>query len=228
METKNCITCGKEFPKPYSYSQKSWVKMKYCSFACRRTGAWVDCKICGKKFSVIFVRKDKAKYCSYECTYKARIGKPNYSNPCKGQFKTTNCENCGKEVKIGLTRYNRTKHHFCSNKCAGLLMKQRTGSNHPRWTYGKYSEDKRLREQPAYQEWRKLVYKRDGWTCQDCGKKVRDIVAHHVFSFSEFPSLRYETDNGVTLCRPCHKIRHSEIGIKTRFQKQTMLQSIKL
>jgi 5-methylcytosine-specific restriction endonuclease McrA len=54
--------------------------------------------------------------------------------------------------------------------------------------------------------------------CEDCGSRD-DIVAHHVFSFSEFPSLRYDTDNGITLCRTCHKVRHSEVG----FKKQEVL-----
>lgn len=39
--------------------------------------------------------------------------------PAKGQRTgyTINCENCGKEIYQTKTRYNRAKHHFCSNKC---------------------------------------------------------------------------------------------------------------
>ena len=39
--------------------------------------------------------------------------------PAKGQRSghTCNCENCGKEIYQTNTRYNRAKHHFCSNKC---------------------------------------------------------------------------------------------------------------
>ena len=62
-----------------------------------------------------------------------------------------------------------------------------------------------------YKAWRKLVFKRDGYTCADCGKRGSYIQAHHIFRKSLFPHLALVVENGVTLCKECHlKIRHCE------------------
>ena len=57
---------------------------------------------------------------------------------------------------------------------------------------------------PLYKRWRKQVYKRDNNTCQICGSKKR-LEAHHIKRWSEFPQLRFDCNNGVTLCRACHR-----------------------
>ncbi len=59
-----------------------------------------------------------------------------------------------------------------------------------------------------YAEWRKAVYERDDYTCQECGKKEVYLNAHHIRPWSLFPDDRYEVDNGVTLCQKCHKKVH--------------------
>ena len=101
-----------------------------------------------------------------------------------------------------------------------------TGPKHHRWKGGISYINNRLRQSDEYNKWRKCVYKRDWWTCQHCGDKPRKIVAHHIRSFKDFPDLRYDVDNGITLCRKCHKLAHPEIGMKTRFKKQNDKQII--
>lgn len=59
-----------------------------------------------------------------------------------------------------------------------------------------------------YIKWRKDVIKRDNNTCQECGDK-ENLHAHHIKSFCEYPDLRTELDNGITLCKDCHKKVHS-------------------
>jgi len=80
------------------------------------------------------------------------------------------------------------------------------GERHGMWRGGITPLIRLLRATPEYKAWRLAVYERDHWTCQDCGKHCgrKDIVAHHIKSFKDYPELRYEVSNGITLCRKCH------------------------
>jgi len=82
------------------------------------------------------------------------------------------------------------------------------GEKHPNWKGGISLEYERLRHSLEYEIWRNEVYKRDYWTCRLCGYKGKQIVAHHIKLFSDFPELRFSVDNGITLCRNCHARIH--------------------
>ena len=60
---------------------------------------------------------------------------------------------------------------------------------------------------PIYKEFRLKVLKRDKYTCQMCKKKGRQarLNVHHIMKWSSAASLRYDIDNGITLCSGCHK-----------------------
>lgn len=60
-------------------------------------------------------------------------------------------------------------------------------------------------DDPAYKEWRKAVAKRDGYKCMwpNCGSK-RSLVFHHIKRWADYPNLRFEVTNGITLCRRHH------------------------
>lgn len=64
---------------------------------------------------------------------------------------------------------------------------------------------KRNYEDPVYKEWRISIYKRDRFMCQmpNCKCKTR-LQAHHIHRWSSASSLRYDINNGITLCRKCH------------------------
>ena len=57
---------------------------------------------------------------------------------------------------------------------------------------------------PFYNRWRKQVYTRDKHCCVLCSSKKR-LEAHHIKRWSDFPQLRFDPNNGVTLCRACHR-----------------------
>lgn len=63
----------------------------------------------------------------------------------------------------------------------------------------------------AYTDWRLSVFERDKYTCQRCKKRGGILNAHHIKSYKDFPNLRYELSNGVTLCETCHKNLHKEM-----------------
>lgn len=58
--------------------------------------------------------------------------------------------------------------------------------------------------------WSSLVKERDK-QCMECGN-VNDLHAHHIKSFKNHPELRYDVNNGITLCGHCHRLHHIEHG----------------
>jgi 5-methylcytosine-specific restriction endonuclease McrA len=65
---------------------------------------------------------------------------------------------------------------------------------------------KRNYDDPVYKRWRISVYKRDNFTCQMPGcKKKTTLQAHHIQKWANASMLRYDIDNGITLCKKCHK-----------------------
>lgn len=70
---------------------------------------------------------------------------------------------------------------------------------------------KSKREQtPQYVEWRNAVYARDQYKCVECGSKF-GMSAHHIKSWAEYPELRFDVANGVTLCEVCHADKHPHL-----------------
>lgn len=63
------------------------------------------------------------------------------------------------------------------------------------------------REDVSVRKWRNAVLARDG-SCRRCGT-TDALHAHHVASWKEYPELRVDISNGVTLCGPCHREHHS-------------------
>jgi hypothetical protein len=70
---------------------------------------------------------------------------------------------------------------------------------------GRMSVARRNYDDPAYREWRKKVYRRDKRRCRMPGCRSRfKIQAHHIKKWSEAAILRFDVDNGITLCKKCH------------------------
>lgn len=66
-------------------------------------------------------------------------------------------------------------------------------------------KDEAFKHSAAYIEWRHNVYARDGWACKICSHKGQDIEAHHIYPFRDYPELRVDVGNGITLCVACHR-----------------------
>jgi hypothetical protein len=143
--------------------------------------------------------------------------------PWQAKPKTTKvCPTCGSEFQV---RPCEMRVVHCSISCSkkgkpsgrlGMTASPETrekqrqaqlgkgGPTHWNWKHGK----RRDRNNAASIAWRNSVYKRDDYTCLNCGVRGGDVQAHHVTPFSESPELRYEVDNGVTLCIRCHQAVH--------------------
>lgn len=61
-------------------------------------------------------------------------------------------------------------------------------------------------------EWRDSIFERDNYTCQDCGSSGDEVLihAHHIKGWNEYPDLRLEISNGITLCSSCHARLHGK------------------
>ena len=66
------------------------------------------------------------------------------------------------------------------------------------------------RNMPEYIVWRDAVYRRDNRTCQAYGQRS-DLNAHHIKAWASHPELRFDVDNGQTLCASCHRTRHGHL-----------------
>ena len=73
------------------------------------------------------------------------------------------------------------------------------------WKGGITSINAKIRNSIEYRLWREAVYRRDNYTCQDCHKRGGRLNADHIKPFALYPELRFEIENGRTLCIPCHK-----------------------
>lgn len=110
--------------------------------------------------------------------------------------------------KMGETRKGRTspmkgKKHKESTK--ELMSKVRSGEKHYNWKGGISRGYKTGYYSKEYKKWRVAVFERDNFVCQKCfGKRGQYITAHHIKSFKHYPKLRFELNNGITLCEKCH------------------------
>lgn len=98
------------------------------------------------------------------------------------------------------------KHDAETKIKISLAMK---GKNNHRWKGGVTPKHQAMRNSAEYKKWRQMVYERDNYTCQDCGdSRGGNLEAHHIEPLSEKELAAYDVDNGVTLCKPCHRKRH--------------------
>lgn len=164
--------------------------------------ALVQCLGCGQSFKVIPSRLETAKFCSYACRGKWRAtncagdNNPNYRG---GHFKE--CQ-CGEKFWVIPAKEHKK---FCSKPCADKYGFRFTGEDHPNYS----PTARRKNRGGSHHKWVNAVISRDAATCQHCGAKEVELHAHHIKSYREFPELRFEVSNGITLCFKCHWAVHT-------------------
>lgn len=77
------------------------------------------------------------------------------------------------------------------------------------------------RDGPLHKQWSKNVKSRDGWKCRiangDCSGRLE---SHHILGWKSHPDLRYQINNGITLCHFHHpRTRAKENELSPYFQK---------
>jgi hypothetical protein len=124
------------------------------------------------------------------------------SNSSIGKKKSPkHIQNIRKAKKLNPTRY-----------WFGKKRLDMTGENNPNWIIDRSKLAKRQeRNDTAYKEWRRQVWLRDNFKCKidnpNCSGRIE---AHHILGWMEYPELRYQVNNGITLCHAHHPKRRAE------------------
>lgn len=232
-----CDNCGGTLDRlPWKIQSN---KHHFCDVACRNgwqskrmsgenNPAWtgtqeeVICKVCGNSF---YKRPNEVQYrtkiCSQDCATKYYVGE-NHSQYGIEKEKYAqvefNCDYCSKLQSHYQSRYNNQKHHFCNIECRNNWLRQQVTE-----------EDiliRKSRGAASIKKFRKLCLERDNQECVRCGAD-NDLQVHHILSFQKNPDLRFNLDNGITLCADCHKEFHSKYG-KIKGTKENLLEFLSL
>ena len=198
---KYCKHCGGLLPRSNALADSD-----FCSKECRKVyirqakinkGMLANCIICGASIGTKNMTPNR-KYCSWECCLAARTSKIiRYCRACRQQFED----------------YPERNKKYCSRECynRAISLRQR-GSNSHFWKGGKTQGRARMRQHPLYREWRRSVFERDNYTCQECQVRGGRLAAHHVVPVSVNPRKALRVSNGLTLCWECHKSAHRDEG----------------
>lgn len=75
------------------------------------------------------------------------------------------------------------------------------------WKGGIKNNNDQIRHSNEYRTWRRRVCKRDKYSCQICKQSFPEVKidVDHIKSFSLYPELRFDIDNGRVLCKDCHR-----------------------
>lgn len=109
--TKLCMHCNSSFIVPNYRKETSKFCYRSCGALYVRKEIIADCVICGRKFTHISSRANKAKYCSRECYHIAQ----SYN----GRTIFT-CQHCNKKFKGPKS----TNRKFCSKRCVNKANKE--------------------------------------------------------------------------------------------------------
>ena len=190
------LTC-KECSKTFTNSRKdAFFCSKKCQSKDRENRVIVECDYCKNTFEVVKSRiKQSAKlHCSHECKVKNSKSKI-----------IKKCNSCGKDVEKDY--HYKDKTAYCSSRC---FYNYNTGENVHNYNKD-LTEEERInkRKYPEYYQWRNNVFQRDDFTCQCClSKGGIELNAHHIKNYSTHKDLRTSINNGITLCKSCHKEFH--------------------
>lgn len=210
IKEQKCTFCNIKFiPKnPYH-------KRKFCSTKCS-SNSTIGRKVILHENTLKYIKRkiedgknNPKKKC--ECDNKKGIT----SKKCIACFHKT-IERKNKCLICGIIHKKAIIVKTCSKKCSEVLRKRMyVGENNPNWQGGIMSDNKKQRQSDLYKNWRLLVFERDKYTCQDCGIIGNTLHSHHIKSFSKHKELRFDINNGLTLCFNCHKKLHKNMNLKS-------------
>ena len=180
------------------------------------------CTYCQTKIELPPNREKRFKFCSKECQYRSMKNRIPWNKEKKGLHLSPLSE-----WKKGMTPWNKGEKFHCldcgesvwrkSVRCKKCFSKWKfqIRMNHPRWKEDRSTlkiGDRVLHDQLS-KWWAKDVKIRDSWKCriadENCFGKLE---AHHILPWSQFPELRYQLNNGITLCHAHHPRSRDDVA----------------
>lgn len=147
---------------------------------------------------------------SEESKEKMRISRAKHSGPWKGKTFSMEYRKKLSDAHKGQVAWNKGTKGVVKAWNKGLSNTWCKGEKNVNWKGGITPINQALRESMEYEEWRTAVYVRDNYTCQSCGQVGGRLQADHIKLWSVYPELRFDIDNGQTLCFDCHRAKTVE------------------
>jgi hypothetical protein len=120
---------------------------------------------------------------------------------------------------IGGVFQNNHKHSQETIKKLKKAMLGKRGPKSPSWKGGITPKNRLARTGIEFTTWRGLVFGRDNFKCIKCGNGGF-LHPHHIYNFSDHQDIRFNPNNGITLCVSCHKDFHKKYGRTKNNQTQ--------
>lgn len=197
---KVCEICGKVFYQSKDERNHQWEKKRFCSLICKGIASR-GVKIHTEKHKEELRKEMKGNTRGFV------EGKP---SPRKGR-KLGSPSIAKKRVKKP-KRIKKAKEIKTPPKAINAWHLSRILTEQ--------EEKHRIRISPEMVSWRNTVFARDNYLCQKYKTKEKKLQAHHINNFADYPELRFDVDNGITLSYKAHREFHKKYGIKNNTRKQ--------
>jgi 5-methylcytosine-specific restriction endonuclease McrA len=176
---------------------------------CYRCQSWLPVA----SFGVDRTRGDQRKARCLSCSrVKEKKSLKGRISTFKGQKHSEDAKKLISRARKGKSNGRLGKKHSAETRTRiSQVTRERTPRGEQCHSYkdGKFVERMGQRYTLEYKRWRFDVYLRDNFTCQMCGdKRGGNLQAHHIKPFADYPDLRFEVSNGITLCKKCHNQLH--------------------
>jgi len=96
-----------------------------------------------------------------------------------------------------------------------------SGKNNPNYNPNLTDEERiNRRKVPENGIWTKDTLIKNDYTCQKCFQRGGTLNAHHILNYATNEELRFDDDNGITLCKKHHIEFHKKYGYRNNTREQ--------